>query len=153
MTFWQNIVFFHEVDSRVIIYVASVKFPDIRNSIQWDPHGDLKLGCRQIDTRDPFSDRVLNLEAWVQLEEKVFLSIGIVQVLNSSRTNISNVARETLCSLFHLTKYGWVGDSWRALFEYFLKASLRGAVTSVESNCVAIFISHDLNFKMSCLSA
>ena len=152
MTLGQGVFILHEVNFRIRIRIKSIKSSDVWNSIERNAHRNLELCCRQVHVGDSLSHRMLDLKSRIQLKEVILSRVGIVQVLNSTSANVTDVLRQSLSSLFHFSEDLGVGNSRRAFLKNLLKAALSGTVASTEGDCVSVLIADDLDFKMPGLS-
>mmetsp|Transcript_29459 Transcript_29459/g.72929 ORF Transcript_29459/g.72929 Transcript_29459/m.72929 type:complete len:393 (+) Transcript_29459:1823-3001(+) len=96
---------------------------------------------------------MLNLQTGVELEEEIFLALGVVQILNCASANIADALRQTLSRPLHLTKYFGVGNGGWALLKYLLEAALGGTVAAVKRNGVAMLVANYLHLEMPSLGA
>mmetsp|Transcript_14024 Transcript_14024/g.25566 ORF Transcript_14024/g.25566 Transcript_14024/m.25566 type:complete len:231 (+) Transcript_14024:486-1178(+) len=131
----------------------AVEPANLGHVVEWNSHGHLKLRGRQVRARDSFRDGMLHLKTGIQLEEVVLVRIGIVQVLNGSGTLISNVLGQSLRRQFHLVECLFGNNGGWTLLEDLLEPTLRGTVTSVEGDGIAVLIAHDLDLDVTSVLA
>ena len=62
------------------------KFPDVRDVVEWQAHGNLQLGRWHVHPGNGFSHRMLHLETWVQLQEAEGVGLRAVQILHGTCT-------------------------------------------------------------------
>ena len=144
-----KITFLEEINWFGTLGILSVKHTDRRDVVQWDTHSNLKLSRREVGSGDTFSNRVLDLETRVQLQEIVLVGISIVQILHSSCTLVSNVLGKTLSGKFHLMESFFGHDSGRSLLKDFLETTLGRTITSIKSDGISVLISDNLNFNVT----
>mmetsp|Transcript_37522 Transcript_37522/g.76970 ORF Transcript_37522/g.76970 Transcript_37522/m.76970 type:complete len:339 (+) Transcript_37522:4954-5970(+) len=138
-----------KIDRGVLSDVLTIHGADRWDVGQRDAHGNLQLGCGQVDASEPLSDRVFHLQTRVELEEEEFVGFGIVQVLDGTGASVSDGLGQTHRCQLHLAEGLGLGDGWRPLLKDFLEAALRGAVTPVERDGVAVLVADNLNLEMA----
>ncbi len=110
--------------------------------------GDAQLAGDQIDVGDLLGNGVLDLDAWIHLDEDVMPAL-VQQELHGARTAVADVAGESHCvgTDFGAQLLGQVG-SGRQLDD-FLVASLHAAVPLVEMDHVAVGVGQDLDLDVA----
>mmetsp|Transcript_15041 Transcript_15041/g.36104 ORF Transcript_15041/g.36104 Transcript_15041/m.36104 type:complete len:678 (-) Transcript_15041:325-2358(-) len=145
-----HVAFLEEVNRVGTIRIgAAIELSNLRNVVKGDAHSHLELSRREVGTRNALSDRMLNLQPRVQLQEEIFIGISIVQILHGTCTLISNVLRQTLCSQFHLVEGLFWNDGWGSLLKNLLEAPLSRAITAVEGDSITMLISDDLDLDVT----
>mmetsp|Transcript_105102 Transcript_105102/g.206152 ORF Transcript_105102/g.206152 Transcript_105102/m.206152 type:complete len:332 (+) Transcript_105102:138-1133(+) len=148
------VIFLHEIDLiSSIDILASIKSTNLRDGIEWDTHGNLKLSGRHVDSGDTFSNRVLDLETGVQLQEEEGISVSVVQVFDCTRTNITDVLGQSLGGFLHEFESVRLGNGWRTFLKNLLETTLGGAVTSIQGDGVTMLVSNNLNFQVASILA
>ena len=97
----------------------------------------------------PLRDRVLDLQTRVKLQEEVLVGFCVVQVLDGTGTDVTNVLRQALRSLFHLSENVRLGNGRRTFLENLLEATLRGAIPAVKRDSVTVLITNDLHLQVT----
>mmetsp|Transcript_13466 Transcript_13466/g.36270 ORF Transcript_13466/g.36270 Transcript_13466/m.36270 type:complete len:269 (+) Transcript_13466:5064-5870(+) len=137
-----------EIDRGGASGVQAIEAADVGNSAQGDAHTDLQLQRRNIDASDALGDRVLHLQARVELKEIKFVGSGLVEVLHGARAAILDRHRQTLRCLLRLTEALPRSDGGRTFFENLLEPTLGGAVATDEGDDVAIGVADELDLQV-----
>mmetsp|Transcript_95186 Transcript_95186/g.199057 ORF Transcript_95186/g.199057 Transcript_95186/m.199057 type:complete len:276 (+) Transcript_95186:2378-3205(+) len=153
MSIWVDVLVFQEINLGVAIGIDSIEAANVGHTLQRNAHPDLQLQGRDIDTSDALCNRMFHLETRVQLKEVEALVFGLVQVLHSAGSAVSNGHGQSLCSLLGFSKIILVGDSGRSLLEDFLESTLGGAVTTNQRNHLSILVADELDLQMPGSSA
>src|SRR5262249_22643279 len=110
--------------------------------------GYKQLLLHQINSRDHFSDRMLDLEPGVHFKE-VKVTILVDQKFDGSRVEVICRPNNLQCCLTHALPQVWRHDRRRALFDDFLMPALDRALALAEIDGVAVSIREDLDFNMA----
>mmetsp|Transcript_9802 Transcript_9802/g.14587 ORF Transcript_9802/g.14587 Transcript_9802/m.14587 type:complete len:503 (-) Transcript_9802:439-1947(-) len=144
------VVLLEEVNRRVSVHVRlSVELTDLRNFVEWDSHGNLKLSGRHVDSSNSLSNRVLDLQTRIQLQEEERIRCSVVQVLDGTGTLVANVLGQPLCSPLHLLESLRGHNGRWTLLENLLETTLGRAITTVQGNSVSVLISNNLNLDVT----
>jgi hypothetical protein len=65
-----------------------------RHPPEGNAHAHTKLSCRQIHFSNPFSDWMLHLKTWVELQEVKVTSLHAVEIFYSCSTNVIDALGE-----------------------------------------------------------
>mmetsp|Transcript_17316 Transcript_17316/g.42293 ORF Transcript_17316/g.42293 Transcript_17316/m.42293 type:complete len:351 (+) Transcript_17316:3880-4932(+) len=146
------VVLLEEVDFIGSVHVRlSVKTTDFRDVVKWDSHNNLQLSGWHVAVGDTFSDRVLDLKTRIQLQKEEIISVSVVQILDCSSSNVTNVLGQTLCSFFHLLESLGLGNDRRTFLENLLETTLSRTITTIQSNGISVLITNNLNFQVTCV--
>mmetsp|Transcript_32537 Transcript_32537/g.76880 ORF Transcript_32537/g.76880 Transcript_32537/m.76880 type:complete len:1302 (-) Transcript_32537:34-3939(-) len=138
-----------EVDLADGRLVLLVELAHLRHVPERDAHGHVQLRARHAHARDALGDRVLHLQARVELEEVELLGVEDVHVLDRARRDVAKVAAEVDRGALHLDEDLVVGHDGWALLEDLLEAALRRAVAPAERDGVAVLVAHDLHLQVA----
>ena len=128
--------------------LLAVQLADGGDVVQGDAHGDLELGGGEVGAGDALGDGMLDLQTGVELEEEVVAGVGVEEVLDGTGTDVSDGLGEALGGALHLTEGLGGNNDGRSLLEDLLEATLGGAITSVESDGVAVLVTDDLDLDV-----
>mmetsp|Transcript_13544 Transcript_13544/g.23330 ORF Transcript_13544/g.23330 Transcript_13544/m.23330 type:complete len:715 (+) Transcript_13544:4833-6977(+) len=138
-----------EVNDFVSIEVlTTVEAADVRDAVEGDTHGNLDLAGRYVGSGDHLSDRVLNLETRVELQEEELIVV-VVKVLDGTGVDVANLLGKTDGSVLHLLPDIGLGGNGGTLLENLLVTTLYRAVTSAESDGVTVLVSNELNLQVA----
>ena len=129
--------------------LLAVQLADGGDVVQGDAHGHLELGGGEVGTGDALGDGVLDLQTGVELEEEVVAGVGVEEVLDGTGSDVSDGLGEALGGAFHLAEGFGGNNDGRALLEDLLEPTLGGAITSVESDGVAVLVTDDLDLDVT----
>merc|ERR1719313_3291583 len=138
-----------EIDGLRAVDVLAVEAADIRDARERNAHPDHQLSRRHVDPGDALRNRVLHLQARVELEEGVLPSGGLEQVLNGARPAVADSLCEVHCGDFHLAENLLRADGRRTFLEDLLEPALRRAVATAQSDCVAVLVANQLHFQVT----
>mmetsp|Transcript_33963 Transcript_33963/g.74704 ORF Transcript_33963/g.74704 Transcript_33963/m.74704 type:complete len:459 (+) Transcript_33963:4774-6150(+) len=127
----------------------AVKLADSRDVVKGDAHGNLKLSGRKIGTGDTLSDGMLYLQTGVKLKEEVVASISVEEVLDGTGSDVADGLGKALSGSLHLTEGFGGNNDGGSLLKDLLETTLGGAVTTVESDGVAVLVTDDLNLDVT----
>ena len=111
--------------------------------------GDADLRLDQIDAGDALGDRVLDLNARIDLDEIELAGVGILQELDGARRAIAHRAADLERRLAQLGALRIRQEGGRRAFHHLLIAALHGAVAFVQMHQIAVGIAQDLHFHMT----
>mmetsp|Transcript_7503 Transcript_7503/g.21228 ORF Transcript_7503/g.21228 Transcript_7503/m.21228 type:complete len:263 (-) Transcript_7503:893-1681(-) len=81
---------------------AAKEAADIRDAREGHAHPNEELSGRQVHPRDPLGDRVLHLQARVELQEVVAAVLQTVKVLNGRSAHIAHSPGQGACAALHV---------------------------------------------------
>ena len=137
-----------EVELADARWVLVVEGAHLGHVVERDAHGHVDLGRREGDAGDALGDRVLDLEARVELEEVVVARLHDVHVLDGAGRLVAERLAEVDGGLHHVDE-DVIGDhQGRALLEDLLEAALGRAVTPAEGDRVDA-VADDLHLNVT----
>ena len=118
---------------------------------QWLTRSDQQLPLNQIHTSNGFADRMFNLQARVHLHEiKIHRAFALLHnKLNRASADIINRTRRLNCSRTHRFTHGRIDTRCWRFFQYFLMATLHGAIPLKQMHIIAMRITEYLDFDMA----
>mmetsp|Transcript_5933 Transcript_5933/g.20770 ORF Transcript_5933/g.20770 Transcript_5933/m.20770 type:complete len:1684 (+) Transcript_5933:5712-10763(+) len=137
-----------EVNGRQAVRVLPEERAYVRDAVQRDSHGDLKLHRRDVDPRDHLRHGVLHLQARVHLEEGVLARHHVVEVLDRPRRAVRHLLRQPDRAALQLPLHGAGRDAHGALLDDLLVAALHGAVAAVQADGIAVHVRHHLHLEV-----
>ncbi len=112
--------------------------------------GDPDLRLDDVDARDHLGDRVLDLDARIDLDEIDLTGVGVLQELDRARVEVVNRAADAQRQRAERLPLGVVQEhGWRALDDL-LVAPLHGAVALEQVHEVAVAVAEDLHLDVAC---
>jgi hypothetical protein len=137
-----------------------VELTDMLDAMERKTHGNLELSSGEVDSRDHFCGRMLDLETGVELEEvedilRMAIEIWIIRgsasdwgleaieglTLDGPSADISDELGQTNGSTLHLLKSFLLCDSHGGFFDDLLVTTLDGTIATEERDRVSILIS------------
>jgi hypothetical protein len=91
---------------------------------------------------------MFDLEAGIELEEKVRVSSRIVQQFDRAGANVPNRMCQALSGTLHLLESVGLGKGGRAFFKKHLQATLGGRIATIELYGITVFVADILHFFM-----
>ncbi|RUS22134.1 LOW QUALITY PROTEIN: hypothetical protein BC937DRAFT_90266 [Endogone sp. FLAS-F59071] len=125
----------------------AVEGADVADAMQWNTHRDLELRGGEIDARDHFGGRMLDLQTRVEFEE-VEVVMG-VRILDGTGRDITDELGEPDGRFFHRFKGLLLGNGDRRLLDDLLVTTLHRAIAAEEGDGVAVLVGQQLNLKMT----
>jgi hypothetical protein len=110
--------------------------------------GDENLRAHEINARDHFSHRVLDLDARVHFDEAPFLPVHVVKELDRPGVIVPNVATHADCRLTQSLANFVVHPNGRRDLDHFLVPALDRAIAFVQVQHLAVLITENLNLEV-----
>ncbi len=110
--------------------------------------GDADLRLHQVDPRDAFGDRVLDLDARIHLDEVELAGIGVLQELDGARRPVAHRAPDLERGLAQLRARRVGEEHRRRPLHDLLVATLQRAVALIEMHEVAVRVAENLHFHV-----
>mmetsp|Transcript_26893 Transcript_26893/g.75691 ORF Transcript_26893/g.75691 Transcript_26893/m.75691 type:complete len:223 (-) Transcript_26893:1311-1979(-) len=148
MAFDRQVVLLHEINGSVFFRVFSIHQPNFRDVVQGNAHCHLELGSWHVNTSDTLSNRVLHLEARIQLKEVVLLRLCVEEKLHGTSAVVPNVLAKALSRALHLGEHISPHDSGRTFLKDLLEPPLGGTVTAIQCNSVPMVVADNLDFDV-----
>ncbi|GAA3421097.1 hypothetical protein GCM10018952_66600 [Streptosporangium vulgare] len=124
--------------------------PPLRRGVTLQPAArrDVQLGLHQVDARGDLGDRVLDLQARVDLEEREQPLAGVVEELDGARALVVDREHEPLGRSLQLGDLPGVEDRGGRLLDDLLVAPLHGAVAHAQRPRGALPVGDDLHLDV-----
>ena len=116
--------------------------------IQGDALRDEDLGPHQVQPQDGLCDRVLHLDARIDLDEEPLVAVGVEQEFDRARVDVAAGAGQRERGLVQLPSDAVVEIGRRGDLDDLLVAALYGAVALVQVPDVAVSVGEDLDFDV-----
>jgi len=107
-----------EIDLCRALGVDAVEDTDVADAVEWDAHGDLELGGRQVDARNHLGRGMLHLQTRVEFQKVERVVLVVVQVLDRADRCVADEVGKPYCGLFsdfiiRMFKIVHTCSSWR----------------------------------------
>ena len=129
--------------------VLAVHAAHVRDAVQRHAHADQQLAGGDVDPGDPLGDRVLDLQARVELEEEELAGAQRVEVLNGRGADVADRPGQRARAPLHLAERLRGGLGHGALLHDLLVAALDGAVARVDRRHVPVRVGEQLHLEVA----